>query len=273
MILINGCSFTSGMALRDPTCVYSVDYCNQHLLPFTNIAIDGNNNENIRSTTISELLTGKYKFLMVNWTTPWRLVLGGLLPTKCPINIFPNHYFDGINHNGNNQLDLDKFWQVFYDGFYYYRNYFESVFLVQEFCRSRNIGYVFTNTNNLMQVHAWKKISQAIDENISHPDTYIEHFTEYNKELLKISYEKFYKKNDMSKIKHAFKRITSYVDAIDWDQFVGLDEEPFFQWPTPVWPTELDNMHPGKEAHLHWKNILNQSEWLTQEITDLKKSL
>jgi len=273
MILINGCSFTFGSALKDPSCVYSVDYCNQRSLPFTNIAIDGSSNENIRSTTISELLTGKYKFAMVNWTTPWRLVLGGLIPNRCPINIFPNHYFDGINIDGNDQFNLVKFWQVFYDGFYYHRNYFESVFLVQEFCRSRNIGYVFTNTNNLMQVSAWKNISQTINENKSHPDTYIDHFSGFNRDHLQISYDRFYKKNDMAQIKQAFKRITSYVDAIDWDRFVGLNEEPFFQWPNPTWPTELDNIHPGKEAHLYWRNVLDRSAWLTQEIINLKNSL
>lgn len=273
MILINGCSFTAGLGLRDPSCVYSVDYCNQHSLPFTNFAVEGSSNEHIRSTTISELLTGKYKFAMINWTTPWRLVLGGLIPGTMPMHIFANHYFDGTNIEGNDQFNLEKFWQVFYDGFYYYQNYFESVFLVQEFCRSQNIGYVFTNTNNLVQVHAWKKISQAIDENTSHPNTYIDYFSGPSMDNLQISYERFYKKHDMTLIKHAFKRITSYVDAIDWDQFVGLDEEPFFQWPNPVWPTELDIIHPGKEAHLHWRNVLDQSNWLTQEIADLKNSL
>jgi hypothetical protein len=273
MVLINGCSFTEGYALRDPTCVYSVDYCNQHLLPFTNIAVKGNSNDNIRTTTISELLTGKYKFLMVNWTTPWRLTLGNLMPGKIPMSILPKAAIGSdLDEVAANCL-LEKFWELFYDGFYYHRIYFESVFLVQEFCRARGIGYVFTNTNDRIQVSAWRKINQAVKENTAHPDTYIEHFTGHNKDLLDISYKKFYKKNDMSLIKPTFQGITSFVDAIDWDRFVGLDEPPFFQWPDPLWPTGLDNIHPGKEAHLHWKNILNQSEWLTQEITDLKKSL
>ena len=176
MILINGCSFTSGFALHDPKCVYSVDYCKQNSLPFKNISSPGNSNDNIRSTTISELLTGDYKFVMVNWTTPWRLNLGKLIPGEYAINIFPNHAFNGNHDDTSKYLDVGKFWENFYDGFYYHRSYFESVFLLQEFCRSRKIGYVFTNTNNFMQISAWQQVSQAVHAGIDHPDTYIDHF-------------------------------------------------------------------------------------------------
>lgn len=269
MILINGCSFTSGYALHDPSCVYSVDYCNQNSLPFTNIAVTGNSNDNIRSTTISELLTGDYKFVMVNWTTPWRLNLGKLIPGEYAINIFPNHAFNGNHDDTSKYLDVGKFWENFYDGFYYHRSYFESVFLLQEFCRSRKIGYVFTNTNNFMQISAWQQVSQAVHAGIDHPDTYIDHFSGSVKDHLDITYQKLYKKNDLTKIKHAFKRITSYVDAIDWSRFVGLNETPLFTIPA-TWPTELDDIHPGKQAHRHWRNLLDQTEWLSQEVSDLR---
>ena len=105
MILINGCSFTSGMSLNNPLCVYSVDYCNQNSLPFVNIAVPGNSNENIRSTTISELLTGDYKFVMINWTTPWRLTLGKLIPGQTPMNIFPTHAFNGNIDDNSKYID------------------------------------------------------------------------------------------------------------------------------------------------------------------------
>ena len=268
MILINGCSFTSGMSLNNPLCVYSVDYCNQNSLPFVNIAVPGNSNENIRSTTISELLTGDYKFVMINWTTPWRLTLGKLIPGQTPMNIFPTHAFNGNIDDNSKYIDLGKFWENFYDGFYYHRSYFESVFLVQEFCRSRKIGYVFTNTNNFMQIAAWQQVSQAVHAGIDHPDTYINYFSESVKDLLDTTYQKLYKKHNMLQINHGFKRITSYVDAIDWSRFVGLDQRPFFTIPS-TWPTELDHVHPGKEAHLHWRNVLTQSDWLTQEISNL----
>ena len=196
MILINGCSFTSGFALHDPKCVYSVDYCKQNSLPFKNISSPGNSNDNIRSTTISELLTGDYKFLMVNWTTPWRLTLGNIIPGKSPITILPDSVSAAEADIDVSRFNLNKFWQIFYDGFYYHRNYFESVFLVQEFCRSRNIGYVFTNTSNLLQIPAWKKISQSINEGISHPDTYIDYFSGRTKDVLDITYQKLYRKND-----------------------------------------------------------------------------
>lgn len=271
MVLINGCSFTSGLALRDPMCVYSVDYCKQNSLLFNNIAIDGNSNDNIRSTTISELLTGNYKFAMINWTTPWRLVLGNLLPGRVPMNIFPNSAFNGNPSDNSKYIDIRKFWEHFYDGFYYHRSYFENVFLVQEFCKSRKIGYVFTNTNDFMQVRAWQQISQSLHKGIEHPDNYLNYFSGSTKPLLDLTYQKLYRRNDMELIKHVFKRITSYVDAIDWDHFIGLDEAPFFTVPA-VWPTELDNTHPGKEAHLYWRNLLSRTAWLSQEILSLEQT-
>lgn len=269
MVLINGCSFTAGEGLENPSCVYSVDYCNQNSLSFTNIAASGNSNDNIRSTTISELLTGDYNFVMINWTTPWRLTLGKLIPGCYPMNIFPNHAFNGNYNDTSQYLNIEKFWENFYDGFYYHRSYFESVFLVQEFCRSRKIGYVFTNTNNFIAIQAWQQVSQAVREGTDHPDTYINHFSGPIKDNLDLTYQKLYRKNDMAEIRHAFNRITSYVDAIDWSRFVGLDELPFFTIPA-TWPTELDGIHPGKQAHRHWRNLLDQTEWLTQEISDLR---
>lgn len=271
MVLINGCSFTAGLALHDPTCVYSVDYCNQNSLLFNNIAVNGNSNDNIRSTTISELLTRDYKFAMINWTTPWRLTLGKLIPGETPMNILPNQAFNGNNDDCSKYLDVGKFWEHFYDGFYYHRSYFESVYLLQEFCKSRKVNYVFTNTNNFMQVRAWQQISQSLRKGIDHPDTYINYFSESTKPFYNLTYEKLYRKNNMQLIKHAFRRITCYVDAIDWNRFVGLDEAPFFTIPS-VWPTELDKHHPGKQAHLYWRDLLSQTEWLSQEILDIQQT-
>ena len=271
MVLINGCSFTSGLALHDPTCVYSVDYCNQNSLSFNNIATEGNSNDNIRSTTISELLTKDYKFAMVNWNTPWRLTLGKLISGQTPMYILPNHAFNGNYDDCSKYLDVGKFWEHFYDGFYYHRSYFESVYLLQEFCKSRKVNYVFTNTNNFMQVRAWQQISQSLLKGIDHPDTYINYFSESTKTFLNLTYEKLYRKNNMELIKHVFRRITCYVDAIDWNRFVGLDEAPFFTIPS-VWPTELDKVHPGKQAHLYWRDLLSQTEWLNREILNIQQT-
>lgn len=269
MVLINGCSFTDGSGLHNPLSSYSVDYCIQRSLPYTNIAITGSSNDNIRSTTISELLDKSYKFVMVNWTTPWRLVLGKLIPTETPVKIMPKFAYNGDHNDNSNYIDLDKFWLNFYDGFYYHRNYFESVFLLQEFCRTRGIGYVFTNTNNFMQISSWQKISSILKNSNDHPDTYTDQFTGSTRDQLSISYQRLYKNHTATDIKNSFRRITSYVDAIDWSQFVGLDQEPFFDWPNQKWPTELDHIHPGKEAHLHWRKILDRSSWLTEKISKL----
>jgi len=277
MILINGCSFTSGQGLYDSSCVYSVDYCKLYTLPFNNIAVAGSSNDYIRATTISKLLTSDYKFVMVNWTTPRRFTFAASMAGYPPMRILPNHSFNGIpgdttqyNFEGGTR-GLVKFWDTFADPFYFARVYFESVYLLQEFCKSRGIRYVFTNTNNYLQVDAWRKISDVLKVGNDHPETYINYFTGYAHSLYTESYNRLYKKNLTEDIRALFSHITPYVDNIDWGRFVGLNEteKVFFDPIQKNWPTEEDNAHPGREAHEYYRSLLEQTSWLTQEINTL----
>lgn len=269
MILINGCSFTYGVGLENLNDSYSVKYCIDKNLPFNKIAAPGFSNDNIRSTTISELLNHpeQYQLVMINWTTPWRLNLGRLLPKDTPVNVFLTSTFNG-NHSDAKQknIDLAAFWTHFFDAFYFHRCYFESVFLVQQFCKSKNIKCVFTNTTRMIEPSDWKTLSSIVKADSMHPDMYLNHFTGSADEL-RLSYQRLYRKNDIGLIKEFFKTIICYVDAIDWNCFVGLDQRPLYSF-DQLWPQTI-SAHPGIEAHCYWLDVLKNDARLNQLVKNL----
>jgi hypothetical protein len=268
MILINGCSFTYGVGLIDRDDSYTNKYCISKNLTFKNISAPGLSHDNIRSTAISEILNypNQYKLLIINWTTPWRLNIGRLLPARTPMNIMLASSFNGIQEDvEQNHINLSKFWNTFFDAFYYIRCYFESVYLVQEFCKSKNIPVIFTNTSDIIDIEDWIYLSRVIKTGTEHPDNYLKHIKQ--NDFLMLSYIRLYKNHDMDEITNFFKTITCYVDEIDWNNFIGLKERALYNSTDP-WPVQRD-AHPGIEAHTYWFNLLSQNKKLNQIVNDL----
>lgn len=234
MILINGCSFTYGTGLKDQDETFTHQVCNHYQLSFKNISVAAASNDRIRSSTIQEILNKKYQYAFINFTNVPRIHLGETFGLKTILLRVST--VEKFNKN------LENFWSLFLDELFWVKNYFENIFILQEFLKSHSVPYTFTNTSEFVNFDKWVADTKFAENYYVIPDSFKEFYN-----LKKVD-PKFYQS-----ITDEYNSIIRLINNIEMSKFSDLGKKKIFG---SGFETGNDHYHPGKKAHDYMKNLI-----------------